>query len=90
MKRVAMPVVVFLAVVFWNAHSTFAQNEARTLHQAIVDGDIDKVKSLIAKGTDINVTNMLGGTPLHTAISKKQQAIAEFLISKGPDLNARD
>jgi hypothetical protein len=89
-KRVAMPVVVFLAVVFWNAHSTFAQNEARTLHQAIVDGDIDKVKSLIAKGTDINVTNMLGGTPLHTAISKKQQAIAEFLISKGPDLNARD
>jgi hypothetical protein len=89
-RRLTIPVIVFLTVVCWNANSTFAQNEARTLHQAVIDGNIDKVKSLLANGTDINVTNMLGGTPLHTAISNKQQAIAEFLISKGPDLNARD
>ena len=91
MKRVAISMIVTFIVGFPNLHAAFAQDgRTKNVHQAIINGDIEHVKSLLSGGVDINERNRLGGTPLHTAISRKNQEIAELLISKGPDLNVKD
>jgi len=91
MKRLSVSMIISFVAVFSIFNVTYAQ-ESRTknLHQAIVGGDIEQVKTLLSNGANINEINRLGGTPLHTALINKKQAIAELLISKSPDLNVKD
>jgi len=89
-KRLLISMSVLLLLASLGLETTSAQQTSTTiLHQAIVDGDIDQVESLISKGADMNSKNYMGWTPLHTAIQNRQKAIAEFLIDKGADLNAK-
>jgi hypothetical protein len=91
MKRISLVVIVSFVLIWPNLNVTFGQqSRTQNLHQAVVGGDIEQVKSLLSKGADINEKNRLGGTPLHTALLNKKEAIAELLISKGADLNVRD
>ena len=53
-------------------------------------GNIAAVKQHISTGTDVNVQNELGMTPLFLATGMGHKEIAELLISKGADLNAKD
>ena len=53
-------------------------------------GNIAAVKQHISTGTDVNVKNELGMTPLFLATGMGHKEIAELLISKGADLNAKD
>lgn len=87
MKRL-ISILVLLLLASLGIDTTFAQDSTK-LHQAVVEGNIDQVKSLISKGTDINSKNYMGWTPLHTAARHNRKAIAEFLIDKGADLNAK-
>nr|CDS26837.2 protein phosphatase 1 regulatory subunit 12B [Hymenolepis microstoma] len=48
-------------------------------HAACKNADLDEVKSLLANGVDINVTNVDGLTVLH-----------QFLLSNNADVNAQD
>ncbi|MFB0553289.1 MAG: ankyrin repeat domain-containing protein [Phycisphaerae bacterium] len=64
------------------------QEQAKTLHDAARDGDIDQVQLLLSKGADVNEKNRMGWTPLHTAIQNRRQALIEPLIAKGADINA--
>ena len=57
---------------------------------AAANGDTESVKQLLAKGTDINVRDEKGGTPLHGAAFFGQAEVAELLIQKGADVNARN
>ena len=66
------------------------ETTARSLHQAVVEGDIDQVNLLISKGADVNMKNRMGWSPLHTAIQNRRQAIVEPLIAKGANVNAKD
>ena len=66
------------------------ETTTRSLHQAVVNGDVDQVKLLISKGADVNMQNRMGWTPLHTAIQNRRQAIVELLTTKGADVNAKD
>ena len=66
------------------------ETTSRSLHQAVVDGDIDQVNLLISKGADVNMQNRMGWTPLHTAIQNRRQALIEPLIAKGANVNAKD
>lgn len=66
------------------------ETTSRSLHQAVVNGDIDQVNLLISKGADVNVRNRMNWTPLHTAIQNRRQAIVELLVTKGADINAKD
>lgn len=91
MKRLSLIVIVSLVVVFSSLNITKAQqSRSQNLHQAIVSGDIEQVKTILSKGANINERNRLGGTPLHTALINKKNEIAELLISKNPDFNIRD
>ena len=94
MKRLLVSTSTLLFVLFLGAVFVFAdegQQEApRSIHDAIVAGNIEHVQSLISKGADINERNMLSWTPLHTAVQRRQKAIAEVLIDKGANINAID
>ena len=65
------------------------------LHMASVGHDLKEVKSLIAKGTDINVQTKDGSTPLHLAIiisikGAKLFKVPRFLINKRADINIKN
>ena len=58
-----------------------------SIHDAAAAGDIDAVKQHIAAGADVN-ENVLG-TPLHWATVNGHKEVAELLIAKGADVNAK-
>jgi ankyrin repeat protein len=62
-----------------------------SLHEAANAGLMEKVKSLIAEGADVNaMDDRLAGTPLHLAAYSGQKEVTEFLIVKGANVNARN
>ncbi len=50
---------------------------------------VDTVKFLIAHGADLNATGIDGDTPLHLAAGNGWARIAELLIAKGANINAK-
>jgi len=60
---------------------------AKSLHEAAAEGDIEQVKSLISKGTDVNAKDKLGRTALHYASEKGHTEVARLLISHGAYVN---
>ena len=93
MRRSVISISVLLVASLALIPTFAAEREkkpAESLHQAVVDGDIEQVKSLISKGADINSRNRMDWTPLHTAIQNRQQAVIELLIATGADVNAKD
>ena len=65
-----------------------AKAPAISIHDAAAAGDIDAVKQHIAAGADVN-ENVLS-TPLHAAALNGHKEIAELLIAKGADVDAKD
>ena len=61
------------------------------LSRAAERGDIQRVRSLVAKGVSIHARDDgWQRTPLHFAAEAGHREIAEFLIAAGADVNARD
>jgi len=89
MKRVFITMfALVLLTTFTSILQAKSEEPEKTIHDAVVTGDIEQVKSLLAKGTDINLKNRMSWTPLHAAIQSRQKEIVELLVSKGADLNA--
>jgi len=68
------------------------QSEEETLmsiHEAAADGDLERVKALIAAGADINAKDQEGYMPLHAAAQSGHTAVAKFLVVAGADLEAK-
>jgi len=57
-----------------------------SIHGAAMQGNLEAVKQHLAAGTDVNA-KFLGQTPLYSAANKE---IAELLIAKGADVNAKN
>jgi ankyrin repeat protein len=65
-----------------------AQVEAQAaICQAVVDGDIERVKLLISKGPDLNEENEKGQIPLNLAAREGHKEIVELLLEHGADVN---
>ena len=60
------------------------------LHEAAINGDAARIKSLLAEGADVNAKNDRGITPLHLAARHGRTEVAKILIDNGADINARD
>jgi len=59
------------------------------LHQATADGDIERIKSLISNGADVNEKDKDGQTALNLAVNGGHKAMVELLIAKGADVNGK-
>jgi uncharacterized protein len=59
------------------------------LIRAAATGDIAKVNEFLASGADVNERNSHGVTPLMAAAYKGNTELAQFLVEKGADVNAR-
>jgi ankyrin repeat protein len=62
-----------------------AQVEAACLHQAAAEGNIEHVKFLISKGTDVNARDQQGWTPALAALYGGELAVTDLLLEKGAD-----
>ena len=51
------------------------------------NGDFDGVKNLIENGTDVNIQDEYGQTPLHLASESSYLDVVKFLIENGADVN---
>ena len=60
-----------------------------SIHDAAALGHIKAVKQHLAAGVDVNAKNKNGYTPLHTVTVYGNREIAELLIAKGADVNAK-
>jgi ankyrin repeat protein len=65
-------------------------NQYGAFVQAIIGGDIDVAKQLLAAGTDINAANDSGWTPLYFAIENMQLESIKFLLENGAHPNQKD
>jgi len=63
-----------------------------SIHDAAGEGNIEAVKQHLAAGTDVDVKAEWYDewTPLHYAAYSSQKEVAELLIDKGADVNAKD
>ncbi|MEZ5358435.1 MAG: ankyrin repeat domain-containing protein [Candidatus Zixiibacteriota bacterium] len=55
------------------------------LHDAVKDGDLERVKLLLDTGTDVNQLDEDGGAALHIACSSGQTDIVRELLKRGAD-----
>lgn len=63
--------------------------QASILHDAVDEGDIDRVESLTTQGTDVDAPDDTGRTPLHWAAGEGHTQIAARLIAAGAEVNAK-
>lgn len=76
-----------LALVLAVAVSAAAETEARLLN-AVKNADVAAVRTLLARGADVNGREPDGTTPLYWAVKGNHTAVAEALIRAGADVNA--
>jgi ankyrin repeat protein len=70
---------------------TMTDRDGRTeLHHAIIDGQLEQVRSLLDGGADANAHDKTGWTSLHFAAQRFALEIATLLIQHGADVEAQD
>lgn len=60
------------------------------LHFLAVEGDLEAVELLIARGLDVDEVNRFGQTPLMDCVSIEDSAMVELLLRAGADPNFPD
>lgn len=61
-----------------------------TLHKAIIQEELEKVRALIARGDDIQAVDNDGATPLHYAAYLANAEIARVLVQSGARVDAKN
>ena len=63
---------------------------SRDIYTAAKFGDLRRIQQCLAAGTDINVPDQEGKTPLSYAVEKGQLSVVELLLAHGADVNLQD
>jgi ankyrin repeat protein len=85
----ALPLAVLVALaVLHAAIASAATGSAAELIDAVRSGAIERLRTLIRPGTDVNAPQGDGATALHWAAHKNDGAAADLLIKAGGDANA--
>ena len=78
---------LLILLLFIGANHTFGQrtrsDEITPLQSAIKEGNIAKVKQLIASGVDVNEESRYGSAPIETAIRADRVDIVKLLLAEG-------
>lgn len=61
--------------------------ETDPIHDAVISKDMAKIKTLLDKGVSVDKTDSRGRTPLYWAALQGSKEIAEYLISRGAQIN---
>src|SRR5262249_36571538 len=61
-----------------------------SLLRAVTDGDVNLVRALLAQGTDANVRNAAGQTPLMLAAGFAHEDVVSVLLKAGASLELQD
>jgi cytohesin len=89
MNRILQLAILLLAASVLIGVAGCSQKDA--LHDAARNGDLAKVKTLLATHPDlVNRKDTNGMTPLHCAALGGHKDIAELLLAKQADVNAKD
>ena len=84
------PIIAALLVLLFPVLA-LAQDLKEGFLNAVRKGDVEAVKSYLAKGVDVNAKlNNYGGTALAFACDRGHTEVVKLLIEKGADVNARD
>lgn len=81
--------LIFLLIFSCNIFGAEFSQMAKDMHKACATGDLDKVKSLVAEGADINMGNYISAMPLYIASEKGNLDIVEYLLSIGANIHSR-
>jgi len=82
--------LVFVLLLSLSTVGAFAQNVNDDLIAAAKKGDVEGVKSLIAKGANVNARTNYGATALHFAADRGHLEVVKALVEAGADVNAKD
>lgn len=66
-----------------NNRTSFNKRATKKLNQAIKNGNVEAVKSIILAGANVNDKTKNGWTPLHLAVKRGHAKIIKILIDAG-------
>jgi CubicO group peptidase (beta-lactamase class C family) len=90
MKKAA---ILFLSIVIFLPSMIYGQenkNPGISLHMAALQGNVAVIKQYIKAGSDLNMKDQFGSTPLAVAITFGKTEAAKALIDAGANLTIRD
>ena len=70
--------------------NTMADEQFEKLEKIVYDNDLEAFKKAFENGTDLNLQNKYGWTPLHIAIRRDRRDMVAYLLEQGADINKVD
>ena len=67
-----------------------ADEQFEKLEKIVYDNDLEAFKQEFENGTDVNLQNRYGWTPLHIAIRRDRREMVTYLLDKGADMDKVD
>ena len=90
MKKTAILILLVVTFIPFRIYSQESKNPGVSLHMAALQGNVDAIKQYIKAGTNLNVRDQFGSTPLSIAITFGRNKAAKALIDAGADLTITD
>jgi hypothetical protein len=81
--------LIFLTLALVSLAGSVTATATTPLEQAIMKGEIDKAKTLLEQGVNINEINVDGERALIYAANKGNIEVVKLLLDKGADVNAK-
>lgn len=88
-SRFRLAGLAVVATFGWQGFQPAMAETTATIFDMVRAGDASAVEQALASGTDANIRDALGQTPIVVAALAEQDAVAEVLLTHGADVMAR-